>query len=128
MKRIQIVETEELLQYTDFDRCEVWLLNRMSREELDARVINIQELTESPLPSSMKLPQLLSMLWERHPNRELTNEQGEIIDSVMTFAYEALAKDKENFAVKSYVCQEECITFLPAPRPRRPDRKMNSVM
>ena len=123
MKKIQIVETEELLQYADFDRCEVRLLNRMSREELDARLINVPELTESPLPSSMKLPQLLSILWERYPNRELTDEQGEIIESVMTFSYEVLTKDKENFAVKSYVCQEECITVLPTPRPRRPDRK-----
>ena len=123
MKKIQIVESEELLQYADFDRCEVWLLNRISREELDARVINVPELSESPLPSSMKLPQLLSILWERYPNRELTNEQGEIIESVMTFSYEVLTKDKENFAVKSYVCQEECITVLPAPRPRRKDRK-----
>ena len=128
MKKIQIVETEELLQYADFDRCEVWLRNRISREELDARVINVPELSESPLPSSMKLPQLLSLLWKHYPNRELTDEQGEIIESVMTFSYEVLTKDKENFAVKSYVCQEECITVLPAPRPRRPDRKLNSVM
>ena len=76
MTKIQIVETEELLQYADFDSCEVRLLNRMSYNELDARVINEPELTESPLPSSMKLPQLLSMIWERHPNKEITNERG----------------------------------------------------
>ena len=85
MKKIQIVESEELLQYADFDRCEVWLLNRMSREELDARVINVPELSESPLPSSMKLPQLLSILWERYPNRELIDAQGEIIGLISSF-------------------------------------------
>jgi len=76
MKKIQIVESEELLQYADFDRCEVWLLNRMRTTELDARVINEPELTESPLPSSMKLPQLLSMMWERHPNEDVKDGDG----------------------------------------------------
>ena len=76
MTKIQIVETEELLQYADFDSCEVRLLNRMSYNELDARVINEPELTESPLPSSMKLPQLLSSIWGSHPNKEVTNERG----------------------------------------------------
>ena len=112
MTKIQIVETEELLQYADFDSCEVRLLHRMSNNELDARVINEPELTESPLPSSMKLPQLLSMIWERHPNEDVKDGDGNVIDSAMSFSYEILTRSKDNFLVQSYVCAEECIKIM----------------
>lgn len=114
MVKIQIIETEELLQYADFDDCEIWLLNRTTSDPLDLRVINEKELTESALPSSMKFPQLLGFIWDKYPNKEVLNEEGEITGSEITFSYEIITQNKDNFLVKSYVCSEECIKVVPA--------------
>lgn len=113
MTKIQIVETEELLRYADFDDCEIWLLNRTTSNPLDSRVMNEKELTESALPSSMKFPQLLGYIWDKHPNKEVLNEQGEVKGSEMTFSYEVITKNKDNFLVKSHVCPEDCIKVVP---------------
>lgn len=116
MIKVQIIENEELLEYADFETCEVWLLNRTTSNPLDSRVINETELTESALPSSMKFPQLLGFIWERHPNKESEVEQDGVIVPVseMSFTYEIVTKNKDNFLVKSYVCSEECIKVVSA--------------
>lgn len=116
MIKIQIIENEELLKYADFDNCEIWLLNRTSSNPLDSRVVNEKELTESALPSSMKFPQLLGFIWKKHPNKESEVEQDGVIvpDSEMSFTYEIVTKNKDNFLIKSYVCSEECIKVIPA--------------
>lgn len=116
MISVQIIENEDLLKYADFDACEIWLLNRTTSNQLDSRVINEKELTESALPSSMKFPQLLGLIWERHPNKESEIEQDGVIIPIseMTFSYEIITKNKDNFLIKSYVCSEECIKVVSA--------------
>ena len=116
MIKVQIIENEDLLKYADFDTCEIWLLNRTTSNQLDSRVINEKELTESALPSNMKFPQLLGLIWERHPNKESEIEQDGVIIPIseMTFSYEIITKNKDNFLIQSYVCSEECIKVVPA--------------
>ena len=113
MKKIQIIEDEDLLQYADLNTGEVWLLNRTTSTPLDLRIVNEQELTESHLPSVMKLPRLLGIIWERHPNEVIRNEKGEVIGSEMIFSYEVITKDRDRFMIRSYVCPEECIKVIP---------------
>lgn len=52
MINVQILEDESYIKYADFDNSEVWLLNKTTDDELDSRIINIPEVTESLLPSS----------------------------------------------------------------------------
>ena len=68
MKKIQIIEDETLLENADFENCEVWLLNKVTDTDLDERVVNISELTESLLPCNHKFPQLFTYICERNPN------------------------------------------------------------
>ena len=56
MKNIQILENESFIEKADFENYEVWLLNKTTEEEIDERIINIPELTESLGPSVLKLP------------------------------------------------------------------------
>ena len=94
MTKVQIVENENLLQYADFDNCEVWLLNRTNDTPLTDDVINIPEVTESLLDSATKFPRLLTEIYEKH---------GTDID------YEVITDDAEHFAVHAYTCDYEKI-------------------
>lgn len=109
MTKVQVVENESFLQYADFDNCEVWLLNRTNEEELDKRIINIPEITESFEPSSLKFPKLLTEIYNVHPVKECFDEKGNIIDVYVTFDYEILTDNMENYAIHSYVCDKEKI-------------------
>ncbi|MEE1211294.1 MAG: hypothetical protein UHO11_02250 [Treponema sp.] len=115
MKQIQIIEDESLTEFADFENCEIWLLNRTSDCELDTRVINCQELTESMLPIAAKIPQLLTLLYERYPSKPLyqTNETGdEVIGYEQKFDYEVLTRNKNNYIVKSFICDENRIKTI----------------
>ena len=134
MIKVQIIDNEKLAKYADFENCEVWLLNKVTERELDSRIINISELTESLLPNNHKLPQLMTEIFNRHPNEDVygdveildMNEDGTpkldengnrikhieniVIGSEMTFTYELITDDKDSFLIHAYVCDEECIT------------------
>lgn len=133
MVKVQIIENEKLEKYADFENCEVWLLNKVTERELDSRIINISELTESLLPNNHKLPQLMTEIFNRHPNEDVygdveildMNEDGTpkidengnrikhignmMIGSEMTFTYELITDDKDSFLIHAYVCDESCI-------------------
>ena len=104
MTKIQIVENENLLQYADFDNCEVWLLNRTTEEELDERVINVAEITESLLDTASKFPKLLTEIYNAHPVEQELDDEGNIIKVTIPFDYEVVTDNMENYAIHSYVC------------------------
>lgn len=104
MTQIQVLENETFIRKADFDNCEVWLLNRTNEEDLDERIINIPEITESFEPSSLKFPKLLTEIYNAHPVKECFDDEGNIIDAYTTFDYEILTDDMENYAIHSYVC------------------------
>lgn len=133
MIKVQIIESEKLEKYADFENCEVWLLNRETGKSLDSRLINISELTESALPSTHKFPQLMTEIFARHPNEDIyedvevldVNEDGSpkldengqrikhienmLVGSAMTFTYEVLTDKKQNFQINAYICDEDYI-------------------
>lgn len=92
---IQIVETESELQFCNFEK-KVFLLNRTTESSLDARVINIQEITESPLPSSHKFPLLMTEILKKYPD----------------FDYEVITQNSDNFSVINYVCDRNKIKVV----------------
>ena len=55
-------------------------MNKTSEKEIDERIINIQELTESLEPSALKLQRLLTLIYEKHPTIESFNEDGELVN------------------------------------------------
>lgn len=112
MTKVQVVENESFLQYADFDNCEVWLLNRTNEEKLDKRIINIPEITEGFEPSSLKFPKLLTEIYNVHPVKECFDEKGNIIDVYVTFDYEILTDNMENYAIHSYVCDTDKIKVV----------------
>ena len=112
MTIIQVVENENLLQYADFENYEVWLLNRTTDNEIDERIINIPELTESLGPSVLKLPRLLTSIYEKYPPIESFNEDGELVNIEPGFDYEILTDNKENYAIHTYVCDADKIKVM----------------
>ena len=98
--KVQIIENESLAKYADFENCDVWLLNRTSNEELDERIVNIPEVTESFNSSAIKFPLLLS---------EISNKY--FPDGIWAddFSYEVITFNKQNYFVTVCVCDEECI-------------------
>lgn len=111
MTKVQILENENFIKYADFENCEVWLLNRTNEEELDERIINIQEITESLSPSAIKFPMLLTEIYKKYPTYEEI-ENDIIVNAEATFDYEILTDNKENYAIHSYVCDEEKIKIM----------------
>lgn len=112
MTKVQILENENFIEKADFENCEVWLLNKTTEEEIDERIINISELTESLEPSALKLPKLLTAIYEKYPTIESFNENGELISAELGFDYEILTDNKENYAINTYVCDVEKIKIM----------------
>lgn len=95
--KIQVVENENFLQYADFAKCEVWLLNRTTDNPLTSDVINIPEVTESMLDSASKFPKLMTEMYNKHGNN---------------FSYEVITDNTENFAIHAYTCDYEKIKVV----------------
>lgn len=109
MINVQILEDESYIKYADFDNSEVWLLNKTTEDELDPRIVNVPEVTESLLPSSIKFPQLLTHIYEKHPGVTNTDSEGNFIDYTPDFDYEVISSNVENFSTVVYVCDKEKI-------------------
>lgn len=112
MVKVQIIEDESYIKYADFDNSEVWLLNRTNNDELDPRIVNIAEVTESLLPSSIKFPKLLTHIYEKHPVEQELDGEGNIIKVTIPFDYEVVTDNMENYAIHSYVCDTSKIKVL----------------
>ena len=89
MTKVQVVENENLLQYADFNNCEVWLLNRTNETPLASDVINISEVTESLADTASKFPKLLTEIYAKHGT---------------DFEYEVITDNTEHFAIHDYTC------------------------
>ena len=89
MKRILIVDNPELLTKENVSGyAEVYTLYPTDTKEVDGiPVICIPEITESTLPNGEKFKELISEINRRH-----------------SFEYEVLTNDKEQYAVKNYIC------------------------
>lgn len=100
--KVQIIENESFIDKADFSN-DVWLLNRTTEEELDERIVNISEITESLEPSYTKLPMLMTEIGNRYFTDDMIPEG---------FEYEVITDNRENFAIKSYVCDESAIKVI----------------
>lgn len=112
MTKVQILENENFIEKADFENYEVWLLNRTNEEEIDERIINISELTESLEPSALKFPKLLTAINEKYPMIESFNDDGELINVEPGFDYEILTDNKENYSIHTYVCDVDKIKII----------------
>lgn len=89
MKRILIVDKEELLTKENVvGYAEVYTLFSTDITEFEGiPIICIPEITESTLNNGEKFKELISEINRRH-----------------SFEYEVLTNDKEQYAVKNYIC------------------------
>ena len=89
MKRILIVDDPKLLTPENVKNyAEVYTLFTTDVTEVAGiPVIDIPEITESTLPNGEKFKELISEINRRH-----------------SFEYEVLTNDKEQYAVKNYIC------------------------
>lgn len=135
MTKVYISEDLGLLekQHEKEPEAEYWLLNGED-DVVYPEWINYDEDTfTEPLREYAKLPQVMTKIFEKHPVKEkigsvnvpvldeneqpVLNEDGTIKVTVdegvvmteMTFEYEVLTHDKELYAMKYYVCDENCI-------------------
>ena len=88
-KRILIVDDPELLTPENVKNyAEVYTLFTTDIEEVEGiPVICIPEITESTLPNVEKMKELIAEINRRH-----------------SFEYKVLTADKEQYAVKNYIC------------------------
>ena len=89
MKRILIVDDPKLLTPENVKNyAEVYTLFQTDIKEVEGiPIIDIPEITESPLPNSEKFKELISEINRRH-----------------SFEYKVLTNDKEQYAVKNFIC------------------------
>ena len=90
MKRILIVDKPELLTKENVaGYAEVYTLFTTDIKEFEGiPVIDIPEITNSVLPNGEKFKELISEINRRH-----------------SFEYEVLTEDREQYAVKNYICE-----------------------
>ena len=89
-KRILIVDDPELLTLENVSGyAEVYTLFTTDIKEFEGiPVIDVPEITESTLPNGEKFKQLIAEINRRH-----------------SFEYSVLTADKEQYAVKNYICE-----------------------
>lgn len=89
-KRILIVDDPELLTPENVaSYCEVYPLFSTDIKDVEGiPVIDIPEITNSTLNNGEKFKELISEITRRH-----------------SFEYEVLTADKEQYAVKNYICE-----------------------
>ena len=89
MEKILIIDDPKLLTPENVSSyCEVYPLFSTSIKEVSGiPVICIPEITESLLPNGEKFKELISEITRRH-----------------SFEYKVLTDDKEQYAVKNYIC------------------------
>ena len=89
MKRILIVDNPKLLTPENVKNyAEVYTLFTTDIKEVDGiPVIDIPEITESTLNNGEKFKELISEINRRH-----------------SFEYKVLTNDREQYAVKNYIC------------------------
>lgn len=98
---VQILENEKFLPFADFEKNEIWLLNRTLTGYLDLRIINIPEITESSISIAEKLPKVLTKILEKHGKLD----------------YQIVTDNPENYKIYSYICEydkfniKELITY-----------------
>ena len=90
MKRILIIDNTELLTPENTKvYAEIYTLFTTDCTEFNGiPIIDIPEITESTLPNGEKFKELISEINRRH-----------------SFEYEVLTADKEQYAVKNYICE-----------------------
>lgn len=90
MKRILIVDKPEFLTPENVaGYAEVYPLFSTNIKDVEGiPVIDIPEITNSTLPNGEKFKELISEINRRH-----------------SFEYEVLTADKEQYAVKNYICE-----------------------
>lgn len=90
MKRILIIDNTELLTPENTNGyAEIYTLFTTDITEFEGiPVIDITEITNSTLVNGEKFKQLISEINRRH-----------------SFEYEVLTDDKEQYAVKNYICE-----------------------
>lgn len=135
MIKVYISEDYDLLkkQHEITPKAEFWLLNGEEGFVYPEWVNYDENILTAPLREYAKLPQVMTKIFERHPVKEIIgsvnvpvldengqpimNEDGTIqvtvdegvVQTEMTFDYEVLTHDKELYAMKYYVCDEELI-------------------
>ena len=89
-KRILIVDDPELLTPENVSSyCEVYPLFSTNIKDVEGiPVIDIPEITESTLNNGEKFKELISEINRRH-----------------SFEYKVLTNEKEQYAVKNYICE-----------------------
>ena len=89
MKKILIIDNAELLTPENTDGyAEIYTLFTTDIKDVEGiPVIDIPEITNSTLPNGEKFKELISEINRRH-----------------SFEYEVLTNDKEQYAVKNYIC------------------------
>ena len=90
MKKILIIDNTELLTPENTEGyAEIYTLFTTDVTEFEGiPVIDVPEITESTLPNGEKMKELLSEINRRH-----------------SFEYSVLTSDKEQYAVKNYICE-----------------------
>ena len=90
MKRILIIDNTELLTPENTKGySEIYTLFTTDCTEFNGiPIIDIPEITNSTLPNGEKFKELISEINRRH-----------------SFEYEVLTADKEQYAVKNYICE-----------------------
>lgn len=86
---VKIIENENFIDFVDLEHEEIWLLNRTNDKWLDERVVNIPEITQSPLPIVEKLPKLLT---------EILKTKGKV-------DYKIITNNINNYMIHTYICE-----------------------
>lgn len=97
---ITIIQDDSLIPFADLEKDDVWILSRTTSAEIDSRIHDEEEITQSLLPDVNKFPLLFSAICE-----SITS------DGILPadFDYRLICHDREKFKISFYVCDEDKI-------------------
>ena len=118
--KYQFIENENFVKNADFENCQVYLMNKTQDNYEYPSELNINEVSQSFEPDTVKFPKMLTFANEHYLNNyskegTQTDENGnEYPITVFTepFEYEIITDDENKYTFTAYVCDKNSINVI----------------
>lgn len=118
--KYQFIENETFIEKADFENCQVYLMNKTLDNYDYPETLNINEVSQSFEPDTVKFPKMLTFANEHYlenysTEETKTDEDGNEYSLTVfsePFEYEIITDDESKYTFTAYVCDKKSISVI----------------
>lgn len=118
--KYQFIENETFIEKADFENCQVYLMNKTLDNYDYPETLNINEVSQSFEPDTVKFPKMLTFANEHYlenysAEETKTDEDGNEYSLTVfsePFEYEIITDDESKYTFTAYVCDKKSINVI----------------